>query len=120
MYLIVLHVHYFLLLVALFYSNSAVKSGEINWNYVGSCCPIYAVSVCQAPVGDSLKTQAICLKRVQAQLGKRLCSQRMTFCISGVIFATASGSPTCLLGGLNMHLNFSALLNLISLSLYLT
>lgn len=71
MYLILLRVYYFhfLLFVALFYANSAVKSGEINWNYVGSCCPIYAVSVCQAPVGDSLKTQAIGLKCVKAQLG---------------------------------------------------
>lgn len=68
MYLILLHVHYFLLLLALFYSNSAVKSGEINWNYVGSCCPIYAVSVCRAPVRDSLKTQAIGLKCVKTQL----------------------------------------------------
>lgn len=70
MYLILLHVHYvLLLLIALFYSNSAVKSGEINWNYVGSCCPIYAGSVCWAPIRDSLKTQAIGLKCVKAQLG---------------------------------------------------
>lgn len=77
MYLILLHVHYvlLLLLIALFYSNSDVKSGEINWNYVGSCCPIYAGSVCRAPIRDSLKTQAIGLK-CAAQLGNDCVSSK--------------------------------------------